>query len=72
MLKQIEIKGQRFELFSPDRGRTWSSHPRSLVAYGRRKKTARWDLQKSFEHIGDISDPDPDCPSGIVDHFFAR
>lgn len=32
MLKQIEIKGQRFELYGADKGRTWSSNPRSLVA----------------------------------------
>lgn len=72
MFKQIEIKGQRFELYSPDQGRTWSSNPRSLVAYGRRKKTARSQLQKSFEHIGDVQDPDPDSPTGIVDHLFGR
>jgi hypothetical protein len=35
MLKQVEIKGQRFELYSVDDGRTWSSNPRSLVgAFG--------------------------------------
>jgi hypothetical protein len=72
MLKQIEIKGQRFELYSPDKGRTWSSNPGSLVAYGRRKKTARSKLQKSFEHIGDVQDPDPDSPAGLVDHLFGR
>ena len=60
MLKQIEIKGQRFELYSPDQGRTWSSNPRSLVAYGRRKRTAWSELQRSFERLRDISDPDPD------------
>jgi hypothetical protein len=41
MLKQIEICGQRFELYSPDKGRTWSSSPRSIVAYGQRKKMLR-------------------------------
>jgi hypothetical protein len=70
MLKQIEIKGQRFELYSPDKGHTWSSHPGSLVAYGRRKKTARSELQKSFKYIGDVQDPDPDSPTGIVDFLF--
>jgi hypothetical protein len=27
MIKQIEIHGQCFELYSPDDGRTWSSSP---------------------------------------------
>jgi hypothetical protein len=32
MIKQIEIHGQCFELYSPDDGRTWSSiHNRSLL-----------------------------------------
>jgi len=66
MLKQIEIKGQRFELYSPDKGHTWSSNPGSLVAFWRRKQKARSDLQKKFEHIGDVQDPDPDSPTGIV------
>jgi hypothetical protein len=72
MLKQIEIKGQRLELYSPDKGRTWSSDPRSLVAYGRRKKTARSELQKSFEYIGEIQDPDPDSLSEIGNSFIGR
>jgi hypothetical protein len=59
MLKQIEICGQRFALYSPDKGRTWSSSPRSIVAYRRRKKMARLELQKRFELIGDIEDIDP-------------
>jgi hypothetical protein len=69
MLKQIEIKGQRFELYSPDRGRTWSSNPRSLVAYGRRKTTARAALQKSFAHVVDVPDLDPDNLGGIANSF---
>ncbi len=60
MLKQVEIKGQSFELYSADHGRTWSSSPRSLVAYERRKKTARSKLQESFEHLGNIQDADTD------------
>lgn len=60
MLKQIEIKGQRFELYSPDEGRTWSSNPRSLVAYGRRKKMLRLELQNSFARIDEMRDLDPD------------
>ena len=70
MLKQIEIKGQRFELYSPDRGRTWSSNPRSLVAFLRRKQKARSDLQKNFEHMGDLQDLDPqnfsEIPHGLI------
>ncbi len=60
MLKQVEIKGQSFELYSADQGRTWSSSARSLVAYERRKKTARSKLQESFQHIGEMQDPDTD------------
>ena len=51
MIKQIEIHGQCFELYSPDDGRTWSSTPQSIVAYGRRKKMLRLELQKRFERI---------------------
>ena len=51
VIKQIEIHGQRFELYSPDEGRTWSSSPHSIVAYGRRKKKLRSELQKRFERI---------------------
>ena len=59
MLKQIEISGQRFELYSLDKGRTWSSSPRSIVAYGRRKKMLRLELQKRFERVDEKQDPDP-------------
>jgi hypothetical protein len=59
MMKQIEIHGQRLELYSPDKGRTWSSSPQSIVAYGRRKKMLRLELQKRFERIDQIQDPDP-------------
>ena len=31
MVKQIDIYGQRFELYSPDEGRIWSSDPRSII-----------------------------------------
>ena len=48
MIKQIEIYGQCFELYSPDDGRTWSSSPQSIVAYERRKKTLSLELQKRF------------------------
>jgi hypothetical protein len=59
MTKQIEIHGQRVELYSPDKGRTWSSSPRSIVAYGQRKKMLRLELQKRFERIAGMQDTDP-------------
>jgi hypothetical protein len=59
MLKQIEVYGQRFELYSPDGGRTWSSSPQSIVAYRQRKTVLRLELQKRFERIDEIKDPDP-------------
>lgn len=65
MLKQIEICGQRFALYSPDKGRTWTSSSRSIVAYRRREKMACLELQKRFKLIGDIEDPDPDNYSGL-------
>ena len=59
MTKQIEIHGQRVELYSQDKGRTWSSSPRSIVAYGQRKKLLRLELQKRFERIAGMQDTDP-------------
>ena len=59
MIKQIEIHGQCFELYSPDDGRTWSSSPQSIVAYGRRKRMLRLQLQKRFELIRATEDVDP-------------
>ena len=59
MIKQIEIHGQCFELYSPDDGRTWSSSPQSIVAYGRRKKKLCLELQKRFELIRTTEDLDP-------------
>ncbi len=59
MIKQIEIHSQRFELYSPDEGRTWSSSPRSIVAYGRRKKKLRSELQKRFERIDPRQNREP-------------
>ncbi|MDO8700529.1 MAG: hypothetical protein Q7J56_02635 [Deltaproteobacteria bacterium] len=58
MTKQIEIHGQRVQLYSPDKGRTWSSNPRSIVAYGQRKKMLRLELQQRFERIDEKQDPD--------------
>ena len=59
MTKQIEIHGQRVELYSPDKGHTWSSSPQSIVAYGQRKKMLRLELQKRFERIAEMQDTDP-------------
>lgn len=59
MTKQIEINGQRVQLHSLDEGRTWSSSPQSIVAYGQRKTMLRLDLQKRFERIDEMQDPDP-------------
>jgi hypothetical protein len=59
MTKQIEIHGQRVELFSLDEGHTWSSSPQSIVAYGQRKTMLRLELQKRFERIDGMQDPDP-------------
>lgn len=61
MLKQVEMQGKRFEFCSIDGGRTWSSDPRALVAYKRRREKARTDLRKSFEQIVvDVAEPEPD------------
>ena len=59
MTKQIEIHGQRVQLYSPDKGRTWSSSPQSIVAYGQRQTMLRLELQKGFERIDEMQDPDP-------------
>jgi hypothetical protein len=57
MTKQIEIHGQRLQLYSLDEGRTWSSSQQSIVAFGQRKTTLRLDLQKSFERMDVLPDP---------------
>jgi hypothetical protein len=59
MIKQIEIHGQRVELYSLDNGRTWSSSPQSIVAYGQREKMLRLELQKRFARIDAMQDPHP-------------
>jgi len=59
MTKQIEIHGQRVQLFSLDEVHTWSSSPQSIVAYGQRKTMLRLELQKRFERIDGMQDPDP-------------
>ena len=46
MIKQIEIHGQCFELYSPDDGRTWSSiHNRSLLM-GEGKRCCAWSYRR--------------------------
>ena len=57
MTKQIEIHGQRVRLYSLDEGRTWSSSPQSIVAFGQRKTMLRLELQKRFERIDGMPDP---------------
>jgi hypothetical protein len=59
MIKQIDVHGQRVKLYSSDKGRTWSSSPQSIVAYGQRKQLLRCDLQKAFERLSEIQDPEP-------------
>jgi len=62
MTKQIEIHGQRVQLHSVDEGRTWSSSPQSIVAYGERKTMLRLELQKRFARIDEIQDPGSEIP----------
>lgn len=72
MMNQIEIYGQRIQLFSPDQGRTWWSNPRSIMAYGQKKKMLRLELQKRFARIDVMQDPDPnnvgelEIPKGLI------
>jgi hypothetical protein len=65
MIKEIEIHGQRVKLYSPDDGRTWSSSPQAIVAYGRREKTLSLELQKRFEQIDARQDRDPNQFRGL-------
>ena len=60
MVKQIYIQGQRVKLYSSDKGRTWSSSPQSIVAYGQRQQALRGELRKAFERLGYLhQDPEP-------------
>lgn len=68
MIKQIKINGQRVTLYSLDSGRTWSSSPQSIVAYAQRKWTLRRDLQKAFERLIEIQDPDPNTVVELGTH----
>ena len=58
MTKQIEIHGQRVQLYSLGEGHTWSSSPQSIVAYGQRKTVLRLELQRRFTRIDELQDPD--------------
>ena len=60
MMKQIEVHGRRVKLYSPDGGRTWSSNPQSIVAYGQRKELLRLELQNRFARIDEMRDLNPD------------
>jgi hypothetical protein len=56
----ISDLGRRKSYVEPTyNGRTWSSSSQSIVAYGRRKKMLRLELQKRFELIPATEDLDP-------------
>lgn len=59
MNKRIDIHGQRVELYSSDEGRTWTSNPQSIVAYGQRKEILRLELKQRFARIDAMQEPDP-------------
>lgn len=66
MTKQITVHGRRVKLYSFDEGRTWSSSPQAIVAYGQRKTMLRAELQKRFERIDGIQEPDPNTLSELA------
>jgi len=59
MKKRIDIHGQHVELYSLDEGRTWSSNPQAIVAYGQRKEILRLELKQRFARIDEKQEPDP-------------
>ena len=59
MKKRIDIHGQRVELYSSDQGRTWSSNPQLIAAYGQRKEILRLELKERFARIDQMQEPDP-------------
>ena len=65
MKKQIEIYGQRVELCSSDEGRTWSSSPQSIVAYGQRQEILRLELKQRFARLDEMQDPDQHSDVGF-------
>ena len=48
MMKQIEIHGQRVKLYSPDKGRTWSSSSQSIYCLRAKKKNVDFGITKEF------------------------
>ena len=70
MTKQIEIHGQRVQLYSSDEGRTWSSSPQSMVAYGQRQSMLRLELQKRFERMDEMQEPDPNNITDLAGRAF--
>jgi hypothetical protein len=59
MTKQIDLHGQRVQLYSPDKGRTWSSSPQSIIAYRQRKTMLRLEKQKQFKRLDEAPAPNP-------------
>jgi len=59
MKKRIAIDGQRLELYSSDDGRTWTSNPQSIVAYGQCKEILRLELKQRFARIDARLEPEP-------------
>ncbi len=66
MKKQIEIHGQRVELYSLDEGHTWSSNPQSIVAYGQRKETLRLEIKQRFAQIDAMQERNPHGDFGFA------
>ena len=60
MFKRVQIHGHSFELYSRDGGRTWSSSPRAIVAFARRKKMLQSDVRECFESIDERENADSD------------
>jgi hypothetical protein len=63
MKKQIEVHGQRVQLYSLDEGHTWASSRQSIVDYGQRKTMLHLELQKRFERIDGMQDLDSNISS---------
>jgi hypothetical protein len=63
--KQVHVYGRWVNLYSADGGCTWSSSPQSIVAYGQRKTMLRLELQKGFERIDGMQEPDPNMVAEI-------
>ena len=57
---RVLIHGHSFELYSRDGGRTWSSSPRAIVAFARRRTMLQSEVRKSFESIDERDNADSD------------